>query len=107
MNVNGCGKWYNHAEKMWRKPEKQAGYDEHTGGSETVYRPCRNDLVCDGKTLCPTCVAELEADRDGWKAERNMLIEMTRKLDEHPEGYDGPCLCKLCMSYGVQDNDCK
>lgn len=27
------------------------------------------------------------------------LLAMTRKLDEHPEGYDGPCECKLCMSY--------
>lgn len=33
------------------------------------------------------------------KKERDELLEMTRKLDEHPEGYDGPCLCKLCMSY--------
>ena len=20
-------------------------------------------------------------------------------VDEHPEGYDGPCYCRLCMSY--------
>lgn len=27
------------------------------------------------------------------------LIDLTMKFDEHPEGYDGPCLCKLCQSY--------
>ncbi len=21
-------------------------------------------------------------------------------VDEHPETWDGPCICKLCMSYG-------
>lgn len=31
--------------------------------------------------------------------ERDELLKMTEKLDEHPEGYDGPCFCKLCMSY--------
>jgi hypothetical protein len=35
-----------------------------------------------------------------WKKERQALLEMTRLLDEHPEGYEGPCLCKLCCSYG-------
>lgn len=29
----------------------------------------------------------------------NRLVELTRLLDEHPEGYDGPCECKLCLSY--------
>jgi broad specificity phosphatase PhoE len=27
------------------------------------------------------------------------LLRMTATLDEHPEGYEGPCLCKLCCSY--------
>ena len=31
--------------------------------------------------------------------ERDNLLAMTRLLDEHPEGWDGPCECKLCMSY--------
>jgi hypothetical protein len=35
-----------------------------------------------------------------WKKEREMLLEMTSQLDEHPEGYEGPCLCELCCSYG-------
>ena len=25
--------------------------------------------------------------------------------DEHPEGYDGPCGCHTCLSYGAQDHD--
>ncbi len=35
-----------------------------------------------------------------WKQERDALLDMTKLLDEHPEGYDGPCMCKLCLSYG-------
>lgn len=31
--------------------------------------------------------------------QRNALFGMTAALDEHPENYDGPCQCRLCMSY--------
>lgn len=34
------------------------------------------------------------------EAENKQLLELSENLDEHPEGYDGPCLCKLCKSYG-------
>ena len=27
------------------------------------------------------------------------LLNKTKKADECPEDYNGPCLCKLCMSY--------
>lgn len=27
------------------------------------------------------------------------FIELTEKLDEHPDNYDGPCMCALCRSY--------
>lgn len=27
-------------------------------------------------------------------------IELTARWDEHPEGFDVPCVCKLCQSYG-------
>ena len=30
----------------------------------------------------------------GWR------LEATRDEDEHPEDYEGPCLCRLCCSYG-------
>lgn len=29
-----------------------------------------------------------------------VLLEETMKEEEHPEDYDGPCMCKLCQSYG-------
>ena len=32
--------------------------------------------------------------------ERHQLLALTETLDEHPEGYDGPCLCYECRSYG-------
>jgi hypothetical protein len=28
------------------------------------------------------------------------VLKLTRKLKEHPEGWDGPCLCYTCLSYG-------
>jgi len=28
------------------------------------------------------------------------LLELTEYEDEHPEDYNGPCMCKLCQSYG-------
>lgn len=27
------------------------------------------------------------------------LLEITRALEEHPDGYDGPCECQTCISY--------
>lgn len=30
----------------------------------------------------------------------NNLIEQTRGQEEHPEGFDSPCICDLCLSYG-------
>lgn len=37
--------------------------------------------------------SELEAENEG-------LLKLTELLDEHPDDYDGPCYCKMCMSYG-------
>lgn len=28
------------------------------------------------------------------------LMQVTEPLDEHPEGWDHPCMCALCRSYG-------
>jgi hypothetical protein len=33
-------------------------------------------------------------------ADVNELIQQTRGQDEHPEWYDSPCICNLCLSYG-------
>lgn len=35
-----------------------------------------------------------------WKNERQELLLMTNMLEEHPEGYEGPCMCQECCSYG-------
>ncbi len=32
--------------------------------------------------------------------ECDTLFEMTKDVDEHPEDWDSPCQCQLCMSYG-------
>lgn len=37
--------------------------------------------------------ALLENDKD-------QLLTLSQSLSEHPDDYDGPCSCKLCMSYG-------
>lgn len=37
-----------------------------------------------------------EAFRLGFEAG---CIDVTKHLDEHPENWDGPCMCALCMSY--------
>ena len=34
------------------------------------------------------------------EADNKQLLELSENLDEHPEDYDGPCLCQLCKSYG-------
>lgn len=36
---------------------------------------------------------------EGEKAHPDLLTK-TEFVEEHPEEYDGPCLCHLCMSYG-------
>lgn len=39
-----------------------------------------------------------------YDAELAQCIEdLTSKMEEHPEGYDGPCWCRLCKSYGAED----
>ncbi len=34
------------------------------------------------------------------REERDQLLGLTELLDEHPDGYDGPCLCRSCREYG-------
>lgn len=46
--------------------------------------------------LILTLIAEVRRLRE----ERHLLLGLTAKLESHPEDYDGPCLCKLCQSYG-------
>lgn len=30
-------------------------------------------------------------------------LKATKGVEEHPEGYEGPCQCDLCMFYAAQD----
>jgi len=45
----------------------------------------------------------LQAEIDRLTAENESLLNLSAGLDEHPENYDGPCMCKLCMSYASND----
>ena len=42
----------------------------------------------------------LEAAKKELEVENKQLLELSENLNEHPEGYNGPCLCQLCKSYG-------
>lgn len=59
----------------------------------------------DGNYALRSELERVTAERDGATQMLDRLqdldgfIELTKKLDEHPEGYDGPCLCALCRSY--------
>lgn len=39
------------------------------------------------------------ANKEVMIRERNLLLEMTALLGEHPTGYEGPCLCQTCQEY--------
>jgi len=43
---------------------------------------------------------ELESSMEIPKERCNELLEKTTFVDEHPEWYQGPCHCQLCLSYG-------
>lgn len=45
-------------------------------------------------------VHQQQAELERLKLENGQLLDLTRELNEHPDDYDGPCLCKLCLSYG-------
>jgi hypothetical protein len=34
---------------------------------------------------------------------QDWLLLITKDLEEHPEEYDGPCECSLCLSYADED----
>jgi hypothetical protein len=70
-----------------------------SGDSDVPRCECGRTLGCffrDGRWWCADCLwAEFEHLHRAYKD----LLELTEKLDKHPEGYDGPCLCRLCRSY--------
>lgn len=76
-------------------------YLQQSSDGEAWFVECQD---CESQGPCkPSATEAREAwdNRNGFEAtERRALLEMTEMLDEHPEGYDGPCSCKLCQSYG-------
>lgn len=45
-------------------------------------------------SMIKTILSQSELDR------YNELLGETEKIDEHPEDYDGSCLCVMCRTYG-------
>ena len=45
-------------------------------------------------------IAALQRDTAKLKRENSDLLALTQLIAEHPEGYEGPCLCKMCMVNG-------
>ena len=58
---------------------------------------------CSSVAACPSPPLT-DAEWDLLKAEGEhahpALLERTIQEEDHPDDYDGPCLCQTCMSYG-------
>jgi hypothetical protein len=54
-----------------------------------------NPVVLAADTVLAKKDKELAQLRD----ENEQLLSLSMNLDEHPDDYDGPCLCKSCQSY--------
>lgn len=37
------------------------------------------------------------------RRDERQLLRDTDGMDEHPEGYEGPCACSECLSYHAED----
>lgn len=35
-----------------------------------------------------------------WQEREAEVLKLTESMDEHPEGYEGPCLCGMCREAG-------
>lgn len=46
------------------------------------------------------CFPTLEDLAAAYVESEEAAVKLTRKLDEHPEDWDGPCECATCLSYG-------
>ena len=49
-------------------------------------------------------VNTLHAAKDAMETD---LIYVTSQMDEHPDGYEGPCWCRVCRSYATDDGEGK
>lgn len=100
------------ADSLAEMAAQGAGFVEHWGERVLqAVRPLRDVQTFKDKTLAHNQVllesnTELVAQVEGLRVEvaqlrtqNEQLLELSMGLEEHPEGYDGPCMCKLCMSY--------
>jgi hypothetical protein len=46
-----------------------------------------------------TLIDAVPGMREQYRRDEQELIDITATLDEHPDGYDGPCWCAVCQSY--------
>jgi hypothetical protein len=44
-------------------------------------------------------IGNYEKELTRLRDENAQLLSLSMNLDEHPDDYDGPCLCKSCQSY--------
>lgn len=71
-------------------------WNENQGTPYLTHVPCSELSLTLSMTTCALAVPEAAA-LDQLTEEQ--AVRATRNLDEHPEGYDGPCACQTCMSY--------
>lgn len=79
---------------------KKYGYipPEISGQSENELPDHKDEMKIENRAFTLGELENLALQASIWKKERQALLEMTAMLDEHPEGYEGPCLCELCRS---------
>ena len=93
-------------------------WSRHFPGSEMFSTSCGHDFRVDdgmpsedGMKFCTFCgeplIERSPLTDEEWQElaekgeqERADLFERTLQEDEHPEDYDGPCMCRECRSYG-------
>ena len=86
------------------EPKAEVG-EEVLARAVRDYNNHQNQHFCDFEAMRAALASVLPA-RDGedaeivrLRAENEQLLGLSSSLDEHPEDYQGPCMCKLCMSY--------
>lgn len=77
---------------------------ENAGESPAVVkaaRECASEMRRWNHNLKTRLQVGASEDTPCWiEKERDQLLLMTRELEAHPEGYEGPCLCRICQAAG-------
>lgn len=88
-------------ERLPQNPEPRSGLDRLERGLDSL----ANQI-----DALEARIEDLEEEIDtleqqqggGWRL-NTLLRWMTSHMDEHPEGWEGPCECATCRSYAAQD----